>query len=145
MKELYDRSYFFDHGLRFECIRCGKCCKWSPGVVSIDKKECPRIAQYLDISLPCFIKKYLHPFRNGYRILEKPNGWCPFYDEESGCTIYSVRPVQCRTFPFWFTILRSEENWHRISRQCPGIGRGNLYSKDQILTIVQSTFFLFVD
>jgi Fe-S-cluster containining protein len=142
MKELYDRSYFFDQGLRFECLRCGNCCKWSPGFVFINKKECARIAQYLGIPAACLVGRYLRPFKEGYYILEKPNGWCPFYDEEAGCTIYSVRPTQCQTFPFWFKILRSKENWHGISRQCPGVGRGCLYSKEQIIKIVQSTFFL---
>lgn len=136
MKRLYHRSYFFDQGIRFECQQCGACCTGDPGIIHVDKEEIVRIAEYNSVSVPDFMDTYLYPLTGGYSIREHSDGRCFFY--QNGCTIYPVRPEQCKTFPFWFENLRSIKNWSRISQQCPGIGCGPLYSKERILDIVQS-------
>jgi Fe-S-cluster containining protein len=100
------------------------------------------MAEYLSLPLPFFIEKYLYPIKVGYSIREHADGRCFFYENE--CTIYPVRPHQCKTFPFWFENLRSIKKWNRISKECPGIGCGSLYSKEQILEIVQSSMDLVV-
>ncbi|MBW2237679.1 MAG: YkgJ family cysteine cluster protein [Deltaproteobacteria bacterium] len=135
MKKLYNRSYFFDQGLRFECKRCGVCCTGDPGIIYIDKNEVARIAEYISVRDSRFIEKYLYPVRAGYSIRERADGRCLFYQD--GCSIYPVRPSQCKTFPFWFENLRSSRIWRQVARECPGIGCGSLYSKEQILEIVQ--------
>ncbi|MBN1932430.1 MAG: YkgJ family cysteine cluster protein [Desulfobacterales bacterium] len=140
IQKLENRSYFFDQGLRFECQRCGVCCTGGPGTVYVDKAEIARIANYLKLPTVEFIDQYLYPYRDSYSIKEDEFGNCLFY--QSGCHIYSTRPLQCRTFPFWFENLRSKENWRRLGRECPGVDRGRLYSKEKILKIVQSTFHL---
>jgi Fe-S-cluster containining protein len=127
MKRLYNRSYFFDHGIHFECRRCGSCCTGNPGII---------------YQVHFFIEKYLYPIKTGYSIKEHADGRCFFY--ENGCTIYPVRPYQCKTFPFWFENLRSLKKWKRISKECPGIGCGPLHSKEHILEIVQSNMDLVV-
>ncbi len=136
MDRLYNRSYFFDKGPRFECQRCGACCTGAPGTIYVDKNEVDRIAKYLSARTSCFIEKYLYPFRDGYSIREYTDGRCFFYN--GGCTVYPVRPSQCKTFPFWVENLRSPKKWRRMSGECPGIGQGPLYSREQILEIVRS-------
>lgn len=138
MEQFYNRPYFFDEGIRFECRRCGICCTGSPGTVYADHSDVLRIAEFLNIPSPVFIQDYLYPFRDSYSIKEDAEGRCLFFNE--GCTIYPVRPLQCKTFPFWFENLRSEQRWHRVCNECPGIGKGMLYSKEQILEIVQLMF-----
>jgi len=136
MKRLYNRSYFFDQGIHFECQRCGACCTGDPGIIYIGKQELVRIAEYLSLKVPLFIEKYLYSINEGYSIREHADGRCSFY--ENGCTIYPVRPNQCKTFPFWFENLRSAKKWKRMCKECPGIGCGPLYSKEQILELIQS-------
>lgn len=137
MESAYNRSYFFDQGIQFECQRCGACCTGDPGIVYVNIEEVERIAEYLSNEISSFIKEYLFPLGTGYRIKEHSDGRCYFYD--SGCTIYPVRPFQCKTYPFWFENLRSKKRWKCVLRECPGIGCGPLYSRDKILEIVQST------
>jgi len=36
---------------------------------------------------------------------------CVFLDPFGQCSIYDVRPVQCRTYPFWPSLLESKEDW----------------------------------
>ena len=138
MKKLRHRSYFFDNGLRFECQQCGRCCTGSPGTIYVSPWEISQIGEFLGIPASDFINMYLYPFRDSYSIREHPDGRCSFYDH--GCVIYPVRPAQCKSFPFWFGNLRSETRWRRISRECPGIGQGKLYSKEQILEILDFRF-----
>jgi Fe-S-cluster containining protein len=129
-----DRSYFFDAGIRFECQRCGACCCGSPGTVYVSAGEMVAIAGLLGCSVEALIEGYLSPLRDSFTIREHPDGRCLFY--ENGCTIYTVRPKQCRTFPFWFGNLRSEPRWNAVARECPGIGTGRLFYKDEIIARV---------
>ncbi len=132
-----NRSYFFDQGLRFECQRCGACCTGEPGFIFVNMREIVQIARYISRDPSGFIDEYLYPFRTGYSIKEHDDGRCLFYQE--GCTIYPVRPEQCRTFPFWFENLRSLKKWRKVTRECPGIDKGSTYSKEQILEFIHTS------
>jgi Fe-S-cluster containining protein len=136
MESNYHRAHFFDKGLRFECKQCGACCTGEPGIIYIGRGEVKQVAKHLSIQVSELIEMYLYPFMNGYSVREHSDGRCFFYND--GCNIYAVRPKQCKTFPFWFENLRSHRKWLHISQECPGIGQGLLYSKEQVLEIVQS-------
>lgn len=132
------QRYFFDHGLRFECVQCGHCCTGAPGIVYVAPAELPPLAAALGLSTKETISRYLLPWRDAHTVREDTDGRCLFYDK--GCTIYAARPTQCRTWPFWQANLRSEARWKRIARECPGIGggdsRGRLYTREEILTLL---------
>lgn len=135
MNPLDNRPYFFDAGIRFQCQRCGACCTGDPGVVRVSETEIAGMAAHLALPVSRVIETFLYPFEGGYSIREERDGRCLFFAD--GCRIYPVRPLQCRTFPFWFSNLRSETRWRQISRACPGIGRGRLFPKSEILDILQ--------
>ena len=84
-----------------------------------------------------FKGEFLYPFRDSFSIKEKDNYKCVFY--ENGCSIYSVRPNQCQTYPFWIKNMRSEANWENEKKQCMGIGKGKLYSEKEILDILEKS------
>jgi uncharacterized protein len=138
VKALHQRPYFFDAGLQFECLRCGQCCTGAPGTIYVSAEEIDALARHLQLSVNHFTAQYLYPCKDSYSIGEHADGRCLFFDE--GCRIYPLRPCQCSAFPFWFSNLRSEERWREVARQCPGIGRGRRYSRDQILDIVRTTW-----
>ena len=122
---------FIANGIHFTCTDCGRCCSGSPGIVALTPAECEALAAFLDCSPAGLLEQGVVPHDNGYRILEKPNGDCLFFDGR--CTIYPVRPLQCRTYPFWRKNLRSQEAWHRTCAECPGIGQGRYYTPAEIL------------
>lgn len=136
----FERPYFFDPGLRFACQGCGACCTGAPGTIYVHPIEIERIARHLGIKAASFIDQYLYPFKDSYSIDEDEQGACLFYN--NGCRIYPVRPLQCRTFPFWFSNLRSMSRWQRIQQECPGIGCGRLYTKAEIVSIACSTMHI---
>ncbi len=109
---------------RFECTGCGDCCTGNPKYywVETTRLEQQRIAQYLDISLKWFRRRYA--VREGdAEGISMRGGRCAFLDGNR-CRIYSVRPTQCRTYPLWPALLSSDAAWKAEARRCEGIGRG---------------------
>jgi hypothetical protein len=68
---------------------------------------------------------------------ERPNHDCVFFDAAIGCEVYGQRPRQCRTWPFWRAVLRSEEEWEKAARTCPGMNRGPVIDADTIARIAR--------
>jgi hypothetical protein len=141
VSRMKNRHYFFDGGIRFACRRCGGCCTGEPGIVYADREEISQIAKYLDIPRETLVERFTKPFQDGFIIREVEDGRCIFY--ENGCVIYPVRPLQCKTFPFWFQNMRSMTAWKDACRRCPGIGEGRLYTKEEILQRIAATQPLF--
>ena len=78
-----------------------------------------------------FIEDRLPSFRRSLR--EFPNGDCVFFDtEKKGCQVYGARPVQCSTWPFWDSNLKSQQAWKATCEECPGSGTGKVYSLEEI-------------
>ena len=128
-------AYFFDAGLRFSCQQCGKCCTGEPGTIYVSALDIDNIAAFLGLSVRILVQRSLRPYRDSYTIQELQDGSCLFY--EKGCTIYPVRPGQCRSFPFWRKNLRSAYAWKQASKACPGIGSGQVHSRQEILDILE--------
>ncbi len=128
---------FYEEGLHFECHQCSACCRYDAGHVFISDREVNAISDYLKMDRAFFIRQYCHRVfaheKMRISLNEKKNHDCIFWDLElKGCAIYPVRPVQCSTFPFWPSIFTSKESWDRYEKECPGINKGKLHSKDSI-------------
>ena len=124
---------WFEGGLRFRCTRCGNCCTGAPGHVWVDDEELSAIAEYRGETVEEVTGLHSRLTRHGRSLREKDNGDCVFYDRERGCTIYPVRPRQCRTWPFWESNVATPEAWQRTCEVCPGSGKGDLISAEEIL------------
>lgn len=126
-------SPWYAAGLRFECTRCGACCRGEPGVVRVADDEIRPLAAALGMSGAEVVRELLRTDGHALRLYEWPNGDCVLYDPETrGCRAYEARPSQCRRWPFWEQVLRSPEHWQRACRECPGCGRGPLVSCEEI-------------
>ncbi|GAN34532.1 MAG: YkgJ family cysteine cluster protein [Candidatus Brocadia sp. AMX2] len=121
-----DIQPWYKEGLRFECQRCGRCCRGEPGVVWVNKREIGKISAFLGITQNAFAKNYLRSINDRFSLLEYGNGDCIMYD--NGCKIYDVRPCQCRSFPFWTSNLENRSEWEKLRKTCPGIGKGKLHT-----------------
>src|SRR5262249_21384263 len=123
---------WYRDGLRFQCTRCGHCCTGEPGVVWVSDEEIREISVHRGEVYEQVYGLYTRAFGRGRSLRVKENGDCVFYDRALGCTIYSVRPRQCRTFPFWESNVRTEKAWKRTCEVCPGAGQGELIPVDEI-------------
>jgi Fe-S-cluster containining protein len=123
---------WYQEGLRFRCTRCGHCCTGTPGYVWVNDQELAAIAAFLDEPPAQTRAVYTYQADRGRSLREQGNGDCVFYDRSRGCTIYPVRPRQCRTWPFWESNVATPEAWEQTCRVCPGSGQGELISAEEI-------------
>ena len=131
---------WYQNGLQFACTQCGNCCTGNPGYVWVTDEDIERIAEYLN--KPVGEIRLLHSrlVRGQVSLKEFANGDCIYFDGRNRrCTIYPVRPMQCRTWPFWRVNLDTERAWDETARECPGIGQGPLYDLVQIDTALNKT------
>ena len=120
---------WYADGLPFSCTGCGSCCR-GEGYVWMTPPEIQAIAELLQIDLETFGRRFLRRVGRALSLIEKPNHDCIFWD--GGCTVYAVRPTQCRTFPFWPENIETPGAWEAVVRQCPGAGEGRLYDLVEI-------------
>jgi hypothetical protein len=80
------------------------------------------MAEHLNLSIDAFSEKYLRLMGNRISLKEHPKNYdCVFLQDGKRCGIYSARPTQCRTFPWWPGNLESESEWIEASKWCEGI------------------------
>lgn len=123
---------WYQDGLAFECTRCGKCCTGEPGFVWVTDDELAAIAAFLGEPVEEVRARHTRKSRGRRTLREKADGDCVFFDRKKGCTVYPVRPPQCRTWPFWESNVETPEAWERTKAVCPGSGRGELIPVEEI-------------
>jgi uncharacterized protein len=124
---------WYKDGLRFECLRCGGCCSGFSGTVRVTDEEIRALALRLNLPEAEFRNNYTRSVgREVISLIEKENQDCIFFKKEQGCTVYTDRPHQCRTWPFWRSNIYSPERWQRGAERCPGMDSGRLHSADRI-------------
>ena len=125
---------WYGEGLKFTCQSgCTACCTGSGGYVWITNEEAAAIANHLGIDRAAFKRDYCDRFGSRWSIKEQSkSGDCHFLIAGKGCSIYSVRPTQCRTFPFWDECIASEAAWAETASSCPGCNQGELHAREKI-------------
>jgi Fe-S-cluster containining protein len=116
-------------GLRFGCQPdCGACCTNHDdyAYVYLDNDEPERIAAFLGLSTAELVERFTTT-DDEFVVLKMDHPDCPFLSGKQ-CSVYPVRPVQCRTFPFWEENLLDSSRWNRLRQFCPGIDEGESHS-----------------
>jgi Fe-S-cluster containining protein len=101
--------------------------------VWVDESDLEAIASFREENLEETRALFTHWTSRGRTLREKANGDCVFYDRSRGCTIYPVRPPQCRTWPFWESNVATPATWAKTCSVCPGSGQGELFSAEDII------------
>lgn len=129
---------WYQQGLKFSCTQCGNCCSGEPGYVWVTREEVSKISAFLGRPDGTLDRTHLRRVGIRYSLTEKRSGDCVFLVREGGksiCSIYPVRPLQCRTWPFWDQNLASPEDWQHAHEKCPGMNKGQSYTFVQIESI----------
>lgn len=125
-------SPWYRDGLPFECTRCGACCTGAPGYVWVNAEEIAALATHRGETIDQFSRQFVRQVGTRYSLIEKPGGDCIFWDKKVGCTVYSARPIQCRTWPFWPENLETPADWEHVESACPGSRQGRWFSLEEI-------------
>ena len=80
---------------KIDCGQCANCCKVMTPTYT--KAEVKRIAAHVGMSEKEYWAKYLKKDKAGDIINRKTP--CHFLDKNNRCTIYAIRPLDCRQFP----------------------------------------------
>lgn len=121
MKNHQSRHHWYRSGLHFSCTECGACCTGAPGFVWVTLAEIEALAAHLQLEVETFSRLYLRKVEKRFSLREDPkNGDCCFLKGKK-CTVYAVRPHQCRTYPFWPQNLTSPQAWKEAAQECEGI------------------------
>lgn len=141
-----DSQPWYSQGLNFTCTQCGNCCTGGPGYVWISATEIERLSTYLKLPVQELLTRYCRKLGSRVSLKERRNRRgqydCIFLKEKQVtirphgadrditttmrvCEIYPVRPLQCRTWPFWPENLETPDNWKHASQRCPGMDAGD--------------------
>ena len=118
------RKHGFDFGFDSgACTDCpGYCCRGESGNVWINQREIHQICSFLKTNPIDFIQKYLNRIGNRFSIKERfteHDFECVFFEgSQRQCSIYAVRPLQCRQYPFWEHFIKHKD---QVIKECPGI------------------------
>lgn len=117
----------------FKCTQCGKCCSFlDDAEVWVSPGEVSRMAGHLGVSDDAFMASFTQPTDlSGWRMLEAKQAGpvsaltgdvCVFLDPLSlQCTIHTVRPLQCSTFPWWPELMHPRV-WQDVKENlCEGL------------------------
>ncbi len=146
------RDPWFAEGLSFSCTCSGNCCTGGPGFIWLTDDEIDRLAAHLKLPREETIRKYCKKVGRKISLRDPQNRHgqfdCVFLKEiepdpkekSAGkvahrrrvCGIYPVRPLQCRTWPFWDGNLISKADWDHAAKRCPGMNRGREFTAKEI-------------
>ena len=146
---------------RFECTKCGACCRDENLIVTVTGSDIVRIAAVLELnpnemlkaldfyvvsddeSIPVGLEKFPSIATEGglsFIALKKmENGECVFLKDQL-CMIHPVRPVVCRSFPFVFDDSDGQRTWGLSAKKeiCPGLRTGPQVSEIEITELANS-------
>jgi len=120
--ELHERAFQI-----VDCTRCANCCKTLG--IKVSTSDAERIAEHLSMATDAFVEAYLATDEDSHRKFRQQP--CPFLDEDNRCTIYDVRPTDCREYPHTDKdaekAMQLSLRWAARSRKAFGTqpGRGN--------------------
>jgi Fe-S-cluster containining protein len=132
--------------IRFECTKCGACCREPSLLVTVTGRDIARISTGLGLpahevlrALDFYIMREdevpegLRDIPSvateqgpAYMALKKlENGDCVFLKDDL-CMIHPIRPMVCMSFPFVFKDTDNELKWglSAMKEICPGLGTG---------------------
>ena len=132
---------------RFECTKCGACCRDEFLIVTVTGSDIVRIAAVLGLSpnemlkaldfyvvsdgesIPVGLERFPSVATEGglsfISLKTMENSECVFLKDHL-CMIHPVRPVVCRSFPFVFDESDGQRTWGLSAKKeiCPGLGTG---------------------
>jgi hypothetical protein len=156
LQETNGKGPWYAEGLQFTCSQCGNCCTGGPGFVWIGREEIVRLAAFLKTTPQDVVEKYCRKVDGRFSLTEFRNAAgnydCVFLKEEKvttasptgekvvhtrrQCTVYDVRPLQCRTWPFWPENLLNKKTWDQAAKRCHGMNHGHRhFAREQIEAI----------
>ncbi len=125
------KDFSYPNNLRFRCTKCGICCgdtKERHRNIFLLRKEAEKIAREALKPIHDFAVKSDEMKPYYYKMKKEENGKCVFLKNER-CTIYPIRPLICRFYPFELKVMNKNKYKFHYTDECPGLNKGRLLSE----------------
>lgn len=95
-------------GKKFECKKCGKCCKWS-GQVLLNTDDIKRLSDHFSLKETEFLSKYTrNDSSDRITLKDLPESSECVFLKDNKCSVWGDKPEQCKDFP------------KKFDKRCPG-------------------------
>jgi Fe-S-cluster containining protein len=125
-------SFTYPASKKFECNKCGLCCgdtKQKTRHILLLETEAKKIAAHFSILILDFSTeiKDKHPYV--YEMKKTNEGKC-VYLKDNQCSIYTLRPLICRFYPFELKFDK-DKGLHNFdfTLECSGINQGKVLNE----------------
>jgi Fe-S-cluster containining protein len=114
------QDVWWKEGVNFKCTGCGKCCM-NDGEVWLDVDEFHDLCSSLNMTYESALDQYVESIQSNWVKLKSKGSditpgvtsQCIFLaDDGKQCSIYSSRPAQCRSYPYWPRLLSSPSEFN---------------------------------
>jgi Fe-S-cluster containining protein len=125
-------NFDYPTAVRFHCTKCGICCgdtKEKTRHILLFRTEAEQIAKTTMQPIFKFAVKIEGKAPYSYEMKKRKNGKCVFLENDR-CTVYALRPLICRFYPFELQVLHGGKPLFLYTEECPGINKGQLLNKD---------------
>jgi Fe-S-cluster containining protein len=125
-------DFTFPTNVLFECSKCGLCCgdtKEKTRCILLLESEAKEISAETCLPKQEFTKQIEGKTPYCYEMKKSREGKC-FFLKDNQCSIYLLRPLICRFYPFELK-FEQDKNQHVFSFtfECPKIGKGKLMAR----------------
>jgi len=132
-------SFEYPKYVRFKCKRCASCCGDTQNrtrSILLSKPEADYISKktFMDINIIAEETGGFEPYV--YAMKKTKDGKCIFLKSKS-CTIYPMRPLVCRFYPFPLRSLGNDRYVFDYAEECLGIGKGSKLKKSFFKNLFQ--------
>jgi len=136
---IIENEFSYPVDTRFKCTRCAICCgntTTRTRHILILTKEADTISERTRKPITTFARKAPRRTPYSYEIKKTEHGKCTFLQRDV-CTIYAIRPLVCRFYPFELKPKKNEKYRFKATLECPGLGSGKLLDKSYFSKLVK--------
>ena len=115
----------------FVCTRCGRCCGDTEDTVRhvlLLESDADRVSKETLVDVHEFADEIVGFEPYIYEMKKPEDGKC-FFLKDNRCSIYELRPLICRFYPFELRNLGNERYSFAYTNDCPGIGNSSHLGK----------------
>ena len=125
-------DYNYPANVSFKCNRCGLCCgdtKEKTRHILLLQKEADEISEKTCIPRQDFSRQVAENVPYVYEMEKPTEGKC-FFLKDNQCSIYTLRPLICRFYPFELKFdLDKDQHVFSFTLECPGISKGKMMAR----------------
>jgi Fe-S-cluster containining protein len=122
-------KFNYPPAVRFHCVKCGICCgdtEEKTRRILLLKPEAEQISKTILQPTSRFALKIKGAEPYSYEMKKTmDDGKCVFLKNDR-CTIYKVRPLICRFYPFELKSSSDGKYQFLFTEECPGVGKGRV-------------------